>query len=197
MKRDVGAGYEHGAEREIRRGLTARECDVLSLILGRATNRHIAEKLGCSLKTAEFHVSNILRKSGATSRAELMRAVATTVAVTTASALARPAGVQAEHRHGRARASDPRSESRARAASRTLTKRELSVFELLRAGSSNKDIALALGCSVRTAEYHVANVLRKTSASRRLSLIGAQANTLRADARLHVVTPVDESARGL
>lgn len=176
MKRsDRAVAKRNGCELETL--FTARECDVLALILLRATNRRIAEKLACSLKTVEFHVSNILRKTGVASRAELMRAVDDARNAGIDSALnARLCGALAELARERLQPPSQRVAGQP-AASRLLTKREQTVLGLLRAGRSNKEIALELGCSVRTAEYHVANVLRKTNASRRLSLVGAQSNS--------------------
>jgi DNA-binding CsgD family transcriptional regulator len=52
--------------------LTAREKQVLALVTALASNRAIATTLGCSVKTVEFHVSNILRKTNTTSRLELV-----------------------------------------------------------------------------------------------------------------------------
>lgn len=52
-----------------------------------------------------------------------------------------------------------------------LTAREQEVLGLLREGLANKDIADALGCSVRTVEFHVTNLLRKVGASSRLELV--------------------------
>lgn len=51
-------------------GLTAREIDVLEIMSTGATNRQIAETLFISEKTASVHVSNILRKIGASTRGE-------------------------------------------------------------------------------------------------------------------------------
>ena len=51
-------------------GLTARERDVLPLLLQGRTNRQIAESLFISESTAGVHVSNIIGKLGATSRTE-------------------------------------------------------------------------------------------------------------------------------
>ena len=53
--------------------LSRREHQVLSLILQALTNKEIGVRLGISERTAKFHVSAILRKSGATSRLELIR----------------------------------------------------------------------------------------------------------------------------
>jgi DNA-binding CsgD family transcriptional regulator len=52
-----------------------------------------------------------------------------------------------------------------------LTPREQQVLGLLSEGRANKEIADALGCSVRTVEFHVSNLLRKVGASSRLELI--------------------------
>ena len=50
--------------------LTARETEVLTLLAGGAGNKEIATRLGISEHTAKFHVSSILAKLGAGSRAE-------------------------------------------------------------------------------------------------------------------------------
>jgi DNA-binding CsgD family transcriptional regulator len=51
--------------------LSARERDVLRLVASGARNRAIAQQLQISDNTVKFHVSNLLRKAGATNRAEL------------------------------------------------------------------------------------------------------------------------------
>jgi DNA-binding CsgD family transcriptional regulator len=51
-------------------GLTAREREVLERLALGQTNREIAEGLFISIKTAGIHVSNILRKLGASNRGE-------------------------------------------------------------------------------------------------------------------------------
>ena len=47
--------------------------------------------------------------------------------------------------------------------SKRLTKREREIVQLLAEGRSNKEVADALGISVRTAETHRASILRKLS----------------------------------
>lgn len=49
-----------------------RERDVLRLVVAGRRNRDIAQTLGVSENTVKFHVSNLLRKAGATSRTELV-----------------------------------------------------------------------------------------------------------------------------
>jgi DNA-binding CsgD family transcriptional regulator/tetratricopeptide (TPR) repeat protein len=51
-------------------GLTARELDVLALVVDGRTNRQIAEALYISVKTAGAHVSSILRKLDASTRTQ-------------------------------------------------------------------------------------------------------------------------------
>jgi NarL family two-component system response regulator LiaR len=50
--------------------LTAREKEILSLMIEGLPNTDIADRLGVSASTAKFHVSNILSKLGVTSRTE-------------------------------------------------------------------------------------------------------------------------------
>ncbi len=52
-------------------GVTRRELEVLGLVAEGATNAQIAERLFLSKRTVETHVSNLLLKTGATSRDEL------------------------------------------------------------------------------------------------------------------------------
>lgn len=49
-----------------------RERDVLRLVVLGRRNRDIAQSLGVSENTVKFHVSNLLRKAGVTSRGELI-----------------------------------------------------------------------------------------------------------------------------
>lgn len=51
--------------------LSAREREVLRLVVGGSRNREVASALGISENTVKFHVANLLRKTGSRSRAEL------------------------------------------------------------------------------------------------------------------------------
>ncbi|MEU7872341.1 AAA family ATPase [Dactylosporangium sp. NPDC049140] len=50
--------------------LTARELEVLGCLAAGMTNQQVASSLGISIRTVAVHVSNLLRKTGATSRTE-------------------------------------------------------------------------------------------------------------------------------
>ncbi|MFB9177090.1 LuxR C-terminal-related transcriptional regulator [Dactylosporangium sucinum] len=50
--------------------LTAREVEVLGCLAAGMTNQQVASSLGISIRTVAVHVSNLLRKTGATSRTE-------------------------------------------------------------------------------------------------------------------------------
>ncbi|HEX2881293.1 MAG TPA: helix-turn-helix transcriptional regulator [Polyangiaceae bacterium] len=52
--------------------LTARESEVLLRLATGLSNKEIAADLGCSRRTVEVHVTNILKKSGCSSRLELV-----------------------------------------------------------------------------------------------------------------------------
>ncbi|HEY6081040.1 MAG TPA: helix-turn-helix transcriptional regulator [Polyangiaceae bacterium] len=58
--------------REAEVGITAREQEVLGLLSDGLANKEIADELGCSVRTVEFHISNLLRKVGVSSRLELV-----------------------------------------------------------------------------------------------------------------------------
>jgi len=51
--------------------LTGREKEILRLVASGARNRAIADELTISSNTVKFHVSNLLRKTGAATRSEL------------------------------------------------------------------------------------------------------------------------------
>jgi len=52
-------------------GLTNRETEITGLVRQGLTNRQIALELGISVKTVEFHVSNVLTKLGVQSRVQI------------------------------------------------------------------------------------------------------------------------------
>jgi DNA-binding CsgD family transcriptional regulator len=58
-------------------GVTAREAEVLALVVDGLSNVAIGEKLFVSVRTVESHVSSLLAKLGASSRADLVRLAAT------------------------------------------------------------------------------------------------------------------------
>lgn len=51
--------------------LTRRQREVLALLVQGQSNREIADQVGCALRTAELHVSNLIHKAGCSSRTEL------------------------------------------------------------------------------------------------------------------------------
>ncbi|HUN36662.1 MAG TPA: tetratricopeptide repeat protein [Trebonia sp.] len=67
---EPGEDLAAGPGRAAQYGLTERELDVLRLLATGLTNREIGVQLRISTGTAGVHVSNILRKLGATSRAQ-------------------------------------------------------------------------------------------------------------------------------
>ena len=54
----------------VRDGLTDREREVLGLVTEGLSNKEIAQRLVVTVRTVDFHVSNILRKLDAVSRVE-------------------------------------------------------------------------------------------------------------------------------
>ncbi len=52
--------------------LTARESQVLALLADGGSNKHIARALGVSVHTAKFHVSALMSKLRARSRADVV-----------------------------------------------------------------------------------------------------------------------------
>lgn len=60
--------------------------------------------------------------------------------------------------------------SRPTASAGDLTQRQWEVLALIARGASNKEIASQLGFAVKTAEYHVAHLLRKLRAPNRAAL---------------------------
>ncbi len=55
---------------EIHKSLTGREREVLRLVVDGLSNKEIAQRLGVTVRTVEFHVGNLLKKLDVTSRVE-------------------------------------------------------------------------------------------------------------------------------
>lgn len=53
--------------------LSPREREILSWVVEGLRNREIAQTLGISIKTIEFHRAQIMRKTGSSTAAELVR----------------------------------------------------------------------------------------------------------------------------
>jgi len=67
-------GYLHNAAPDPGlRALSAREQEIVQLLAEGKSNKEVARALGISVKTAETHRSNIMRKVGIASLAELVR----------------------------------------------------------------------------------------------------------------------------
>lgn len=80
----------------------------------------------------------------------------------------------------------------------SLSKREMEVVELLRQGKSNKLIALALGITERTVEFHLTNIYAKFQVSSRMELILSLENaTGHAESEKLGVSTVDEGEKNV
>jgi DNA-binding CsgD family transcriptional regulator len=77
VTRGRAAGAELQAPRELRQTwqLTARESEVLGELAAGRSNKDIALRLHCSVRTVDVHVSSLLRKARCGSRAELIARV--------------------------------------------------------------------------------------------------------------------------
>jgi DNA-binding NarL/FixJ family response regulator len=53
----------------------------------------------------------------------------------------------------------------------TLSDREIEIVELVTAGLTNEDIATQLDISKRTVDNHISNILKKTGADNRVTLV--------------------------
>lgn len=131
--------------------LTLAERRVLERVVLGETNKEVAQCLGCSARTVEFHLGHILRKTGFMRRTRLISIIAIRFAGASAATVA-----------------DARLAGR-------LTKTEIRVFKHVLLGATNKEIAARLYCSARTVEFHVGNIFRKTGLDCRTRLMSAVA----------------------
>jgi DNA-binding CsgD family transcriptional regulator len=69
-----GSGGRSGRDEETVHTLTDRELEILHLIGEGLTNREVGERLHLSIRTIEWHRSNLSAKLGATQRSELIAA---------------------------------------------------------------------------------------------------------------------------
>jgi len=69
----LGVYYDEDPDKGLLPGLSKRQRAVLDLVLAGKPNRQIAEELGISLKTVEFHRARIMEKLGVRTAAELFR----------------------------------------------------------------------------------------------------------------------------
>ena len=70
LQRMKPSGHESGALRNF--GLSAREMEVIALIVAGYTNKDLARELGISENTAKHHLTNIFDKLGVSNRLELV-----------------------------------------------------------------------------------------------------------------------------
>jgi DNA-binding CsgD family transcriptional regulator len=113
--------------------LTAREREVAILAGQGLTNGEMAAALVVSVKTVEYHMSNVFAKLGVVRRHQLR----TYARGDTCPADASSADME------------------------SLTRREREVAVWIRRGLTNREIAAELFVSVKTVEFHVANVFAK------------------------------------
>ena len=67
---EFGRGFEAVHEEDEQPLLTPREVEVLTAVSNGLTNKEIARELGISRHTVKFHLESLMRKLGASSRAE-------------------------------------------------------------------------------------------------------------------------------
>jgi DNA-binding CsgD family transcriptional regulator len=80
-EREAQVFVPEGSERDAheaasaRWDLTVREAQVLAMVVRGFSNKQMATTLKCAVKTVEMHVTKVIRKSGAASRADLVTRV--------------------------------------------------------------------------------------------------------------------------
>jgi len=74
MIREVSGGADMSVPKRRPEDLTPRELEILRLIWDGHTNRSIAELLNISMKTADTHRANMMKKLRASNTAQLLKA---------------------------------------------------------------------------------------------------------------------------
>lgn len=74
MNREVSGGADMSVPKRRPEDLTPRELEILRLIWDGHTNRSIAELLNISMKTADTHRANMMKKLRASNTAQLLKA---------------------------------------------------------------------------------------------------------------------------
>jgi two-component system response regulator FixJ len=73
-REQLAAGDGEAADgKQLSELLTRREYEVCKLIIGGSTNRNIADTLGISVSTVEFHRANLMEKLGVKNLADLVK----------------------------------------------------------------------------------------------------------------------------
>lgn len=140
--------------------LTARERQVLDLVLEGLSSKEIAKRLGIARATARCHTQNTLTKLGVYTRAQAAALAARSRYV--------PVQHASEQRHvGAGDAAGVQPEIAAR-----LTRREMQVLRCLAAGLGRAEIAERLFVSPHTARTHIQRLMAKLDVH---SIVGAMA----------------------
>jgi FixJ family two-component response regulator len=131
--------------------LTAREREVLQGVVDDKKSKQIADRLGVSRKTVDFHRANLMSKLRASSIVRLVKIAIIEGAVTLESTDA--------------------SRERWQARMQSLHAREKEVLREIVDEKSSQEIALQLNISRKTVDFHRANLMRKLQARSLVHLI--------------------------
>jgi len=149
--------------------LTARERQVLDLVLEGLSSKEIAKRLGIARATARCHTQNTLTKLGVYNRAQ----------AAALAARSRCVSVRRDAEAGDAGGVQPEIAAR-------LTRREIQVLRCLAAGLGRAEIAERLFVSPHTARTHIQRLMAKLDVH---SILGAMALARKAG-----VTPLDAAS---
>ena len=150
--------------------LTPREAEIFSLLLDNdAANKDIAGELLLSVRVLERYISSIYEKVGVSSRIELMNVYYGKMTHVEAGTV--DAASMAAEKPSVLRVSPIPAERFERVSLKYgLTRRETEILEQVCLRRTNEDIAAALGISENTVKFHVKNLMKKLSVSRRTEI---------------------------